>query len=77
MNLFTTEDLLEYYYKETSQEKSCGIILALENNWALRQKFEVICQGADRLDKSIFSPRTGSVNALLNYAASVISTPVE
>jgi hypothetical protein len=69
MNLFTPEDLLEYYYQETSPEKTDSIALALENSWALRQKYEVICEAAIRLDKSIISPRPESVQFIMDYAA--------
>jgi hypothetical protein len=68
MNLFTPEDLLEYYYQETSPERSLLIAEALQNNWALRQKYEVICQAATWLDKSVVSPRAEAVQAILDYA---------
>lgn len=74
MSLFTPEDLLEYYYQETSSEKSVAIADALQNNWALHQKYEVICQAADRLDKSIVSPRDEAVQNILDYAARTAAT---
>jgi hypothetical protein len=69
MNLFTPEDLLEYHYQETSPEKSADITAALQTNWALHQKYEVICEATDRLDKSVMSPRAEAVQAILDYAA--------
>ena len=69
MTFFTLEDLLEYYYHETLPEKSCAIAASLESNWELRQKFDVICQAAARLNKSVYSPRRQSIRAILNYAA--------
>ena len=68
MSVFTPEDLLEYYYQETSPEQSSAIADALQTNWALHQKYEVICQAAARLDKSMVSPRVEAVQAILNYA---------
>jgi hypothetical protein len=68
MCLFTPEDLLEYYYHETSPEKTNAIQLALETNWALQQKYKVLCDATTRLDKAIQSPRTKAVNAILDYA---------
>lgn len=68
MYLFTPEDLLEFYYQETSPEKSNAIALALENDWALQQKFDVICRAAERLEKSVRSPRQASVRSVLDYA---------
>lgn len=76
MYLFTPEDLLEYYYQETSPEKSNAIALALESNWALQQKFDVICQAAERLDKTIRSPRAASVQAVMEYATAHLATKV-
>jgi len=77
MNDYTPEDLLEYYYQETSPEKSNAILIALENSWVLQQKFDVISQAAERLDKSIRAPRSQSVQAILNYAAEHSSESVE
>ena len=69
MTLFTPEDLLEYFYQETSPEKTIAIAAALEANWALRQKYEVICEATDRLDKSFVAPRNKAVQSILDYAA--------
>ncbi len=76
MYLFTPEDLLEYYYQETSPEKSNAIALALDNDWALQQKFDVICQAAERLDKSVRSPRQSSVQSVLGYATQHLTAQV-
>lgn len=76
MYLFTPEDLLEYYYQETSPEKSHSIVLALENDWALQQKFDVICQAAERLGKSVRSPRQSSVQSVLDYATQHLTAQV-
>jgi hypothetical protein len=76
MYLFTPEDLLEYYYQETSPEKSNAIALALDNDWALQQKFDVICQASERLDKSVRSPRQSSVQSVLDYATQHLTAQV-
>ncbi|MES2777091.1 MAG: hypothetical protein V4722_23140 [Bacteroidota bacterium] len=76
MYLFTPEDLLEYYYQETSPEKSQAIALELENNWALQQKFDVICQAAERLDKTLRSPRPASVQSVMDYATAHLTAQV-
>ena len=77
MYLFTPEDLLEYYYQETSPEKSQAIALELAGNWALQQKFDVIFQAAERLDKSVRSPRPCSVESVLRYATSHLTAQVD
>ena len=67
---FTPEDLLEYYYQETSPEQTAAIENALSQSWSLSDKYQVIVQAAKRLDKSMESPRTEVLQRILNYAAS-------
>lgn len=74
MNLFTPEDLLEYYYQETPSEKSVDIANALQTDWTLYQKYEIICQAAAWLDKSAVSPRNEAVQNILDYAAHTTAT---
>jgi hypothetical protein len=42
MQNFTPEDLLQYLYNETSPRKTAEIKEALEKDYSLREKFEVI-----------------------------------
>jgi hypothetical protein len=72
MQSFTTEDLLQYLYKETSTEKTNGIKEALESDWALREKFEVMLAATKRLDALTFSPRQESIDKILNYAEKAV-----
>lgn len=66
--LFTPEELLQYLYKETSAEKTAAIENALQNDWTLREKMEVLTASAESLDKIVESPRTESVLNVLRYA---------
>ena len=66
--LFTPEELLQYLYKETSPEKTAAIEAALQNDWTLREKLEVLSLSADSLEKILESPRTEVVLKVLNYA---------
>jgi anti-sigma factor RsiW len=68
MHSFTPEDLLQYLYKETSQEKTSAIKAALETDFALREKLEVIQNGQQRLEKLNLSPRQEAVDSILKYA---------
>ena len=77
MNNYTPEDLLEYYYQETSPEKSSAIANAIKASWVLQQKFDVISQAAESLDKSIRGPRPQSIQFILNYAGEHSSEAVE
>jgi hypothetical protein len=65
---FTPEDLVLYLYNETSPEKSLEITTAMEKDWTLREKFEVLKASIARLDKIIESPRTEVVLNVLRYA---------
>ena len=65
---FTPEDLVSYLYNETSPEKSNEIKIAMEKDWTLREKFEVLKASINRLEKIIESPRTEVVLNVLRYA---------
>lgn len=69
MHSFTPEDLLQYLYKETSPEKTFAIAAALESDWSLREKLEVITSAQQRLEKLNLSPRKKAVDNILKYAA--------
>ena len=68
MTNFTPEDLLLYLYKETSAEQTTAIESALQKDWALREKLEVLKASMQRLDKLVVSPRTEIVLNVLNHA---------
>lgn len=69
MAKYTTEDLLLYIYGETSKEQGKLISEALKSDWNLREKYDVLKQSMDTLDKMVVSPRAESVAAILKYAA--------
>lgn len=68
MKNFTPEDLLLYLYKESSVEQTTAIEAALEKDWTLREKLNVLKASMQRLDKITVSPRTEVVLNVLNYA---------
>jgi hypothetical protein len=68
MTNFTPEDLLLYLYKETSATQTKRIEAALEQDWTLREKMNVLKASMQRLDKITASPRTEVVLNVLNYA---------
>ena len=68
MTLFTPEDLVMYLYHESTPEKTAAIELALQNDWTLREKLDVLQQSVTTLDKTLVSPRTEAVLNVLNYA---------
>lgn len=65
---FTTEDLLQYVYQETSSTKTLAIKKALEENWELKEKLDALQDSIKGLDEIVESPRPQSIDAILNYA---------
>ncbi|MBL7748908.1 MAG: hypothetical protein JNM19_15830 [Chitinophagaceae bacterium] len=68
MTNFTPEDLLLYLYKETSHQQTLAIEHALEKDWTLREKMNVLKASMQRLDKIVTAPRTEVVLNVLNHA---------
>ena len=68
MTNFTPEDLLLYLYKETPAKKTAAIETALQTDWTLREKLNVLKASMERLDKITLSPRTEVVLNVLNHA---------
>ena len=76
MTNYTPEDLLLYLYKETNTSQTLEIQSALENDWTLREKLEVLKASMHRLDKQIVAPRTEVVLNIVNYARDHTGTEV-
>lgn len=69
MHNFTTEDLLQYLYKETSIEKTAAIGVALLSNWSLREKLEILKGGQSQLSSvKLLSPGKQTLDNILSYA---------
>lgn len=78
MHNFTQEDLVQFLYKETSPEKSAILMAALEIDWILREKFEVISAAIASLEELKLCPRKIAVDNIINYAIrSVKKLPTE
>ncbi len=65
---FTTEDLIQFVYQETSHEKALAIRKAVEENWELKEKLDALQDSLRGLDEIVESPRPQSIEAILNYA---------
>ena len=68
MHSFTPEDLIQYLYKETSQDKTAAIKAALASDWLLREEYEVISGSVKGLVSISLSPRDEAVDNILKYA---------
>ena len=74
--LFTPEELLQYLYKETSPEKSAAIEAALRDDWALREKFEVLEASTESLNTALESPRMEVILRVMDYARETVADSV-
>jgi hypothetical protein len=70
MHHYTPEDLIQYLYKETSQNETAAIENALQMEWTLREKLAVLKASMERLDSALEKPRTEAILSILKYAAS-------
>ena len=73
MRIFTTEDLLQYLYHETSPKKSAAIKAALETDWSLQEAFEILVSGQKQLEELHLSPRENVVKTICDYADKAVS----
>ena len=68
MHSFTSEDLLQFLYGETSTAKTAAIKAALQNDWSLKEKLELLTSSKNELDTLSFSPDIKSIDSILKYA---------
>ena len=73
MHNFTLEDLLQYLYKETSPELTAQIKAALETDFSLREKLDLITSGQSRLEAVKFSPSQQTIDNILSYAEKAVN----
>ena len=74
--LFTPEELIQYLYKETSNEKTLAIEAALREDWTLREKLEVLKASTEKLETILESPRAEVIMNIMNYARNTEVNPV-
>jgi hypothetical protein len=75
MNNFTPEDMIRYLYNEMTAEEAQTLKRALEADWSLKEKFEVLNQAISSLDTLHYSPRPKAIDAIMQYAEA--TKPVE
>ena len=68
MHSFTSEELIQFIYNETSTQKTAAIKLALETDWSLRETYDEILTIHSSLEKITLSPRQQAVDKILEYA---------
>lgn len=73
MHNFTTEDLLQYLYKETSADKTAAIKLALETDWNLLEEMEFLKGSLRELDSiKLMSPSNETLQNIFAYAEKAV-----
>ena len=68
MNNFTPEDMIRILYNEMSAEETAAIQAALESDWTLMEKFEVLKAAQEHLNSVKFSPRPDAIHAIMMHA---------
>jgi hypothetical protein len=69
MHNFTTEDLIQFLYKETSPEITAAIKTALISDWSLQEQYDILSAGQLELNSvKLLSPRKQTIENILNYA---------
>lgn len=69
MSFFSTEELLQYLYGETTPAQSAAIESAMQQHWSLREKFETLKATRQQLDEVKHSPRRQTIDFIKQYAA--------
>jgi hypothetical protein len=64
----TTEDLLLYYYQETTEDQAITIEKALKSDWELQKKYEELKESISQLDSFAISPRKEAIQSVMEYA---------
>ena len=75
MTNFTPEDMIRFLYNEMTAEEAKSLLQAMENNWSIKEKFEVLKEAMSNLDTLHYSPRPQSIQAIMQYAD--VTKPVE
>jgi hypothetical protein len=69
MNSVTTDELLQYVYKETLVQRGLAIKAAIENNSRVHKEYVAIKSAKNSLNKlSLLSPRKESIDRILSHA---------
>jgi len=67
---FTQNDLIRYYYKETTEKESSKIQNALICDPVLQDQYKEICRMLKELNKVQLEPSEKSVEAILKFSRS-------
>lgn len=68
MQSITSEDLLLYLYGETTPQQSKAIASALQSDWNLKEKYELLKVSIDELSEISFGPEQKTIDNIMAYA---------
>lgn len=69
MQNFTSEVLMQYLYGETSYEQTMVVEKALQYNWSLQEKVNIIRNSMNMLNSCpLPQPRKQTITAIMDYA---------
>jgi hypothetical protein len=69
MDSVTTDDLLQYVYKETIVQRALAIKTAIENNSRIQKEYMALNQAKSSLNKvTLLSPRKEAIDRILSHA---------
>ena len=72
----TIEELVLYMYNESNHNRNREIERELEENWVLREKYNVIKESAERLSgMKLQSPRKQTIESIMKYANDKLNIP--
>jgi hypothetical protein len=72
----TIEELVLYMYNESNYNRKREIERELEENWVLREKYNVIKESAERLEgMKLQSPRKQTIESIMKYANDKLNIP--
>lgn len=67
MQHFTQEDLVQFMYHETDDKKSALIMAALEENWDLKEKYQVLLSAHRQLESVMLKPEEKTMNKIMAH----------
>jgi hypothetical protein len=69
MEKITTEQLIAYYYHETSVETTSLIEMALANDWNVKEEYEQLAKSIQGLQGIEYSPSEATISKILEYSS--------
>lgn len=73
MRTYTSDDLLLYHYGEASEALKMELETALETDWSLRERMEMLRASIEDLNQLQFTPNRQSLERILAYGRESIA----